>query len=116
MVEFRPHRLRIRSTTGHRDDATGDWIADTESWSDPIPCRYVANGTGQQIKLDDGTFYTFPTWFISTLMTESIGMATWFAYTTKPGTCKANSPLLAPTKDSSIRNYGYEDDYPYQRN
>ena len=29
------------------------------SWSDPIPCRYVANGTGQQIKLDDGTFYTF---------------------------------------------------------
>ena len=59
MVEFRPHRLRIRSTTGHRDDATGDWIADTESWSDPIPCRYVANGTGQQIKLDDGTFYTF---------------------------------------------------------
>ena len=34
-------------------------MADTESWSDPIPCRYVANGTGQQIKLDDGTFYTF---------------------------------------------------------
>ena len=57
MVEFRPHRLRIRSTTGHRDNATGDWIADTESWSDPIPCRYVANGTGQQIKLADGTFY-----------------------------------------------------------
>ena len=108
MVEFRPHRLRIRSTTGHRDDATGDWIADTESWSDPIPCRYVANGTGQQIKLDDGTFYTFS--YVVYLDPDDR------IYTTKPGTCKANSPLLAPTKDSSIRNYGYEDDYPYQRN
>jgi hypothetical protein len=49
-------------------------------------------------------------------MTESIGMATWFAYTIKPGIYKANNPLLAPTKDSSIRNYGYEDDYPYQCN
>lgn len=59
MVEFRPHRLRIRSTTGHRDESTGDWITGSELWSEPIPCRYVANGTGQQIKLEDGTFYTF---------------------------------------------------------
>lgn len=59
MVEFRPHRLRIRSTTGHRDESTGDWIPGSELWSELIPCRYVANGTGQQIKLEDGTFYTF---------------------------------------------------------
>lgn len=59
MVEFRPHSLQVLSTSGHRDDETGDWIVDGQLWSDPIPCRYEPNGTGQQIQLEDGELYTF---------------------------------------------------------
>ena len=59
MVEFRPHSLRIRKASGYRDEATGDWIHEEESWSEPIRCRYVPNGTGQQIRKEDGEPYTF---------------------------------------------------------
>lgn len=59
MVEFRPHKMSVRGSAGHRDDSTGDWIVDGESWSEPTPCRYEPNGTGQQIRLADGELFTF---------------------------------------------------------
>lgn len=59
MVEFRPHKLSVLTPSGHRDDETGDWIVEGKSWSEPIPCRYEPNGTGQQIQLEDGEIYTF---------------------------------------------------------
>lgn len=44
MITFRPHILRVKSVAGGGFNSDGEPILATESWGDPIECRYVTGG------------------------------------------------------------------------
>lgn len=54
-VRFRPHTLSLLVITGgYQDEATGDFVPGSESWSERIPCRYEPNGKARVVPVGQG--------------------------------------------------------------
>ena len=58
-VNFRPHTLRIVSSSNGEYADNGDWIEGSNKFSNPIPCRYEQNGKAQTIIQKDGKSYIY---------------------------------------------------------
>lgn len=44
MISFRPHTFCIKRTTGGGVNSDGEPVKATETWGDPVECRYVTGG------------------------------------------------------------------------
>ena len=58
-VRFRPHTLEILTLTGGYYDSNQDYVEGTESWSDPIPCRYEPNGKAHTVPIGEGKDFRY---------------------------------------------------------
>lgn len=59
MLNFRPHKLYVKSITGGGTNENGDPIPVTEEWGDPIPCHISAEGRELIYRYPDGTATVF---------------------------------------------------------
>lgn len=53
MLDFRPHKLIVKTFTGGGLDENGVPQPDSVE-TEELPCRIVPNGSSQQVKFDDG--------------------------------------------------------------
>ena len=58
-VSFRPHTLKLLTLTGGHYDKNHDYVAGTESWSSPIPCRYEPNGRARVVPVGEGKDFRY---------------------------------------------------------
>ena len=58
MLDFRPHKLIVRTFTGGGLDEHGVPVPDSES-TEEIPCRIVPNGSSQQVRFEDGVAHNY---------------------------------------------------------
>ena len=74
MINFRPHKLQVVSSSGGGIDKDGIPRPDTET-TEEMSCRIVPNGSAQQIRFDDGTshIYSFAVYLNHDCRTFSVG-------------------------------------------
>ena len=54
-IRFRPHTLSLLTVVGgYTDEASGDYVPGSESWSEQIPCRYEPNGKARVVPVGQG--------------------------------------------------------------
>lgn len=58
MLNFRPHKLQVVTSSGGGLNEDGVPLPDTQT-TEEMPCRIVPNGSAQQIKFDDGTAHIY---------------------------------------------------------
>ena len=58
MLDFRPHKLQVVTSTGGGFDENGIPLPDVES-TEEMPCRIIPNGSAAQIRFDDGTAHIY---------------------------------------------------------
>ena len=58
MINFRPHKIQVVTSTNGGFDEFGIPLPDTEQ-TEEMPCRIVPNGSAQQIRFDDGTAHIY---------------------------------------------------------
>lgn len=59
MLDFRPHKLQIKTTTGGGRDENGDPIPVIGNWGDPIPCHFDTDSREVIYKYPDGSQVVF---------------------------------------------------------
>lgn len=65
MLNFRPHKLLIKRTTGGGYDGNGNPVPVTSTWSEPIPCHYSTESRERIYVYADGTeeHFDYAIWF-----------------------------------------------------
>ena len=58
MLDFRPHKLIVKTFTGGGLDENGVPQPDREV-TEELPCRIVPNGSSQQVRFDDGVAHNY---------------------------------------------------------
>lgn len=59
MLDFRPHKLQIKKTSGGGYNEQGNPIPVEVTWSEEIPCHYATNNREEIYSYIDGKFVVF---------------------------------------------------------